>query len=1557
MPSRRLGIITFLLGLALFGVYFWAPYWLIGGTVQAASLKELFINRLEEQFPIRVSCASLQFRGGKIELKDLQVKTLDKQPLLKVPVTRAGIDLWNLLLHPTSMKNALTRLDMINPTVYLSRDTHGHWNVERLTHMPKKEGMDLKIGIENGRLELPNEIAGWKPGSLFGINGELNLAKNRQIGWKLVGRTTQDKQTIVMTEGTVTPSKSNGQILLKADNLPLALIQEGKSVKEKMASWGISDISGQCNAELRLRQTGKGWTWETASCQLENAGGRWNKLGSPVSGLEGQMRIFPEFIQVDSVKGHVGSAVLRLDGETDLTAADSKRELNVLLNGFDLAVLKPALPSLASWNLQGRADLRLRLSGSLKVPRLRGEVHVSEGSGQFPKYGWHLSGLESLIVLADDGIQLRYLKGSFEDSQVEAEGRLKDWKAFQWDVRATVSHFGPNRFWPKLPLRVGELQGEAVISGPLAQPVFRWKTGTDRLIWNQLDGHDLKAEGSYELKNGLLTIDNFRLGLGKAWIEGQGSGETRGDDPKFTCNIRGSSVNLADLPSLMSPDTWAAKITPLAGVVSFNVSGNGRIKNWRTWELQGDLQGTEGEIPVARFQQLASRFQLHSGKIRIDQFSLIQAGGKLLAQGEWSPESGVSGEFEAENLWINTVIPGEKSRRVEGSLSGRIDLSGSQKIDSYAGGGRIDLTRIAIDGEALGDLRLDTKLENSTFHLDGSSLQLDKGGSVIINGSLAVDGPTPQMDMQIKSDDLTLAAISKWIPLKMPVVMAGAIRTELRMNGPINQLDIEGIINSETAEISGCKLGATEIRLAWKEGKLRIDGATVRQGDGYLNVKGYLSADDVDMAVQAVQFPLNGLAFTLGGVPIQGVLNLNGRIRGSIQHLDAKGDLSVDSLNLGGIEFRHVEGGVAWKDRTLSMAHLTAEQGSQHLIIDGNVAFEETPRVDLVLKMEEIHIRELMLVVGYRPRFPMDGVISGDLKLQGPLSEPHMRLTASLQNGYVQGYSQLTGGMDLEIIGKDIDIHHLELKGPDGSLTAEGYYQPGKQGALRLNVDNFDLQPAIKPFSAKETIEGRLDLQANIEYGDRGMQGKISGRIRNGKWRQILLPITELKGDIQDNLLSLNLEQKDIGLILRGEGPVDPRWLSWLQLPPYQANLNAPIHWELSAPQITGEMAKSIFPQVESASGTVGLNLTVQGTWQSPQATGEINIKHLNGKITILPEAFADINGRVRINGNKLEIISLSSKYGKGKASVSGGTSLRGIIPDQLNLNIQIKRFHYSNPSFDGIINSEFTLGGTIHDPVVSGDAVIDRSRIQITRGKRRNYFNPRLDVNLKLGKDNYFHQPGLTNLLITGELKATGTLVATQLKGTVNTTHGTVTIYGTTFRVVEASANFSPEEGVFPYLSGQAVTRTKDAEIRVFINGWTSKIVDIRFESTPQKSYEEILEMLHWTDLGGGGLSLLQGNMYSVMDSVLGSTLDQFRDTLRMDFFDLEQEPLAGPLRLNIGKSITNNLFVTYSRALDPTGQDTWLVEYSLTPTVSLMGEYSEDDGTQYQIDFHFRF
>jgi autotransporter translocation and assembly factor TamB len=176
---------------------------------------------------------------------------------------------------------------------------------------------------------------------------------------------------------------------------------------------------------------------------------------------------------------------------------------------------------------------------------------------------------------------------------------------------------------------------------------------------------------------------------------------------------------------------------------------------------------------------------------------------------------------------------------------------------------------------------------------------------------------------------------------------------------------------------------------------------------------------------------------------------------------------------------------------------------------------------------------------------------------------------------------------------------------------------------------------------------------------------------------------------------------------------------------------------------------------------------------------------------------------------------------------------------------------------------------------------------------------------------------------------------------------------------VTKTKAEFRPEYGLMPYLDLEASLYLTGTQITLATQGWAGNELFFTLSSNPAKSREEIFAMLNWSEQlqdpeSLSLLKLIRGNIAAVTDGILGPFFDEFRQLIQVDLFNLEQDRAFGGLRMSIGKALGRDVFLSYRRNLSTLSEEVWTLEGRLTLNLSLLGEYSTNQGWQWRIFYN---
>lgn len=1554
LKKKGLILASAFIGTLLF-CYFLLPGVVLTYVTGSDFIKKQLVKAVETAYPVRVQLGEIRYVWGRFELTDFRLTSLKGQPVAEVPVTRVDINWFNLVLNYGKPISALQKVTLVKPRLVIDEEADGSFNLQNIFASEKGgagDWLDLVIRVVDGEVKLPREIQEIEPGSLRKIGAEIQMTRDKLLLVQLSSGTTLDQKTRLWVEGQFDGKTSGGRFLTRLQDIPLDLLEKKTAAKFNLEQYGITSLTGRGTVEAHASVAAAGKLQiENVRVLLEQAGGKWSKIAAPFTGLNGELWIAPDRVRVEGVRGYIGSGLVRLNGAIDLKNPIAQGNVSLEASGIELKAFRNVHPQVKVGNVTGETDVRLRITGDLSDPEVRGEIRLRNGSFREPGNGWHFTGLDGLARLDHLGLDIRYLNGRWQEGTWSVSGRIRGWEQPVWDLAARFRNWQPDLV--DLPVTHGPVSGEINITGLLRTPAFKGAIRTDRLTWSQWEGQGLSVAGSFETATGLLTLSRIRLGVNDAQLEGDLRISTRQKEQPFTGNVKGTRIDPSALPEGVQK---LVSLPQIRGTYELTLAARGKLTKKETWQVQGELRGEKGSIEEIPFRQLRAYFAWSKQRLTLEQFLVDQGSGKLLVNGTWSPVSGITGEALANNVAFSVPVAHPAIEWVKGIASGRIRLQGDKT--TLSGRGWLDLDELCYANGSIGELRLRLVTRGKRLSLDRSRLNLAKGGQVQFQGAVYWGDNDPSVDITMSTDDLSLQEIESMFSFPLPIEIRGAVNAEAKITGPLFQPMIKGKMFANKTRIAGRLLDLIEADWSWKEGVFTLQDAQLQQGEGRLKIGGDVNDNQLKLSVTAEKFPVETLGLNLGGVPVQGEVGLEGTVKGSIQQPIFQGKITGDTVNLAGVIIKRVEGGFSWDNQRLTLDNVIVDRVEQLMRINGNLDFAVDPKIDLEMNLEETRLSEVLLIVGFRPKIPMDGIITGQLQIRGSVSEPQMRILANLDRGFIDGYQNLQGQLDIELHGQEIAMHRIRLTDGQGTLAVTGKYNPGKNLEMNLGVTNFTLKPLGGILN--QSLQGQVDFTAEIAGTNEGLSGRLAGKIRAAKWSESDFPLTELQGEIRDGMLYAEVAQKEINLLLRGQGPINPEWIGFIKLPAYGPNQHAPINWKLTMDETSSGALGKFFPGTQLTGGTVKAAAEVVGTWKKPQLSGNLQLHQIQGKFGSLPEKFVDLNAQVLLNDNKLEVLGLTSKYGKGTIYASGEINMNGFSPGEMDLMLQARRFHYASPAFEGFIDGHLLLNGTFAKPVVSGEAVINDSRVSIVRstGKGSN-FNPELNLTARTGRDNYFRQYGVANVLAEGELQITGNMKKPILEGTLVSRRGTLSLYGNNFRVTEAKADFSQKNGYYPELKAEATTRGEKAEIFLTVSGWTGGSLDFSFRSVPEKSYEEIISMLHWSEMtdGSGGLSLIQGNMNTVIDSVFGSVLERFRTELGMDYLTLEQDVMTGPFRLNVGKSVSDDIYILYSRTLDESREDVWSLEYSLIPGISLLSDYSEEEGTRFQLNFNFNF
>lgn len=1243
------------------------------------------------------------------------------------------------------------------------------------------------------------------------------------------------------------------------------------------------------------------------------------------------------------------------------------------------------LPGLAL--VEGKADFSLRLLWEREkgVALDYVQVKMAGAEAEYAGVPESLQQITTEFIISPEKIDVKEFSGDYHGGNLAFSGRILPEEAFFLDLQLAAKNLELSEWtslWPAL--RDWEPEGKAglnlQIKGALPRPEVKGEislTGAGfRAPGSKWQVDDLRLAGECCLNEDEFIIDCLEVDSfdGKFSAAGRITGLTQ--EPVVNLEITGRGVNLEEFPFAQlfvrardeKDGPHAQKIPALAGRGDFLAVFHGPLSRLRS---EGRLTITGGAVEHWEYGTLEAEYSWNGTRLNSGLTLEETTGGRAVLTGWWEPGAGrYYGEMVCRSLDFQPELLGHTAPQLSG-LSGK--LSGTLVLAKEAatptGSGWLELHDLHQEenSQLPGRLLLRAEMEAGRVRIEDSYL-------LVNSGRLAIDGEVSWedgLDYRVRAcgDDISLDDLISFLPSTDRPVQAlstlkGMADLEIVARGGPQPV-VTGYLAADGFLFKDFFISRGETYFYWKDGEIRLSDARLQRGREEITVNGVIRNERLDLQVAAEGFSLSSLEIPLYNKKLTGFVKLDGKIGGTFASPAVSGEVEADRLNIAGLLIEKVTGKVKWEEEVLSIDEMRVVRGKQELQACGEVDFKKEPVMDFGLSLERTEIAELLLLLGISPAVDVTGKITGSFRVLGSPKDPAVRIVAQLDEGRL-GDLPVTGEADLQIRNSTVEVNRLLLTeaGSRGKLTATAFYRPGQEFRVKLDMEDFALTPLALLAGYDKLADGQADLQLAVKMNGRGVTGEFAGFGKGLILSGVSLPEFAVSGSLEEAVLYL--QGKDIQnnrFSFHGLIPLNYSRFRPLLLPPVATE--QAIETEFQFVLAGGEAAffNIFLPQPLFKAGTVDGNLVLKGENDRFHLNGALKAEGISGVLSGLPEEFRGVGIEVEFANDRIDLKQFTGRYGRGHFRGEGNIFMDGMRPEKLDLRFTGNDLYYSNAMFDGQFDGELFLTGSVTDLLLKGEVLVEKTRISLaaSAGLPSN-FDLQLDLDLKAGRDVYFRQYGLASIPLNGSLHVGGRLSDPEIIGELTADRGWLNVYGDTFQITKARAEFRPEYELLPYLDLEASLFLTGTQITLETQGWAGNNLLFTLSSNPGKSKEEIFALLNWSEQiqDPDSLSLgklVEGNIAAVTDGILGPFFDQFRELIQIDLLSLEQDRDLGGLRMNVGKALGRDVFLSYSRNLSTLAEESWTLEGRLSLNLSLLGEYSSNQGWQWRLFYNIWF
>lgn len=1029
-----------------------------------------------------------------------------------------------------------------------------------------------------------------------------------------------------------------------------------------------------------------------------------------------------------------------------------------------------------------------------------------------------------------------------------------------------------------------------------------------------VDGHKLSVVGEADLadlKNLEAITAKGTLTYGEGKIAFNGGYDETVEAFLAEANFKKVQVELPDRPDDVV--TLNGEVAFLADVkedgVDLQAAADAFDLSWRT--LKVHKLGFDGSF--------------ENGNLNIDHFSALAGdNGSLVIKGVVAANgalnlSGRMAEFPVDPF-LN--LAGQEG---SGLCSTGFDVTGTTAAPEF--GGIVQVRKIDFMKQDVVEAHGHIAMKDNVLTVTNFIANM-KQGQHILNGTVNLQAAEPAVDVSLKTVGVRAEPI---IALVAPdVKLTGNVDNLVRVQGSVANPYIFGQVCLTDGSAQGFLLDKVQGKYDLKNGQFDLRDILIKALSAEVMLNGTMTKEqNLDFTMQARNVSLERLPIMASDLDLQGFINVNGHLGGTLTYPYFKGDVDSEEILVNGERLSELSGSLESNGRETNKLDVQFKQ--PYLNDESNYGlFTADLNLDITQKYMHGKVLTLWGNLGGILRmakmdYNIDGIAQGELVFA--------------PNGKGSGVNIAISTDDVKI--HDLNYHRMQLNGhllkgvlhiddvklqEQENITDKGIITAG--GLVDLKEKRYDLalsavkaNPAIAAafMTDPPAITGEMDLQMQLNGTFSDPTGKANLVITNGSVSGVTLDKLTADLVMDDDKITLEDFQatKDIyGVKASGDIPLD-----LLRDKANRRNPRAQMDIDIDLANARLAMLPAFTKMVEWGEGETHGELTLSGTLEDPLILGSIVIPEGSVKVKDLTTVIDKIHANVEFKGRQVVLHELSAVLGKGKVTANGSYALRVDADEPYSLSIIADNAELASEIFTGKINSNIEIvpqeyrdmarkqgnlpAPLAYRPLIKGLVKLDDVLINlptVPEMSEEEGGNYGMDLRIELGDKIHLFNKYLYDIWLSGNMNIKGSTVFPVIEGKINADKGSITYLRTPFKLKNTSINWLTPGSFLPNVNLESEARFSRYDIYMRVTGPVEEM-DLQLSSNPPLKRDTIVRMLTLQRDTAGSDDVTSEDMQNLMTAglqmtVLGDVEMLLKQSLGLDQFRI----YTGKVRSGIG-------------------------------------------------------
>ncbi|MBP2649977.1 MAG: hypothetical protein H6Q74_802 [Firmicutes bacterium] len=1133
----------------------------------------------------------------------------------------------------------------------------------------------------------------------------------------------------------------------------------------------------------------------------------------------------------------------------------------------------------------------------------------------------------------------------------------------------------------------GIINFDTVVSGSVDNLTA---SGEANLVQGAFGGYNLNnAKVNFTYCDKIIKVNQANARMFDGDINAVGQITT--DDKNFEFQISGNGVDLGQLPML------AQRLTG-KGDFELCLSGTGSVAQAN---LAGIVRVAEGQVCGVPFKEILGNINKTGDDLGIDSMKIDFGTGSLVAKGKIENKI-LSIDFAGQEIPLASIATSVNGLVLTGVADCRGVVTGSldnpniiADVHAYNGEifyqpyatltGNISATKekivltdiIAIQNDA-------SQCGSGTIDLTGNvsldSGKTQEGGSQCIDGTIGLTGDK-QLDLTIITKRGRAENLMKL--LSPGENLTGNVDSQIWITGPMAAYNAEGQVRLYEGSFRGQLVNNIQGSFRRKNNITELNNFEIEALNAKAKLFGTISADnslDINILAQDVELAELHINYPY---PVKGKARFNGKLTGNVDNITFHGSIAGEGIVLNGQKLKDVSGEIDINGDEINIPSFSFMHNEGKFTFDGSTNIK-SGGVYGHLNTENGNIAGILSILNLKAK-EVDGCLNGRVTVWGSMAKPNVWLTGTLTHGKIKNYPLENIDVDVSLENNIVTFEKFDATAGAGKLAIRGTAQI--DGPINLEIGARDIDAGLLAawFDANLLVTGKLGLTAQVSGNWSNPHAAVSLDIANGGLENATF-------DALYGMFILDNSIIDVKQILFTKGPYRASVYGTIPL----AALNKTGWSKATSSDQMDLMVRldqadlSILPiltkEVAWAAGKTNGEIKVGGNLTKPLLYGSIVIDKGIIKMTSLAEPIQNVGVDIQLEGDKINVKSLTGQMGKGNYCLTGTAMLQGMGLGDYNMALVLNKLGVSHKYFKGPLSGTLTFAESGGIPKLSGKIILEDMVANIP-------FVPEFpDSGLNIGLDLEFvaqnkvrlRNSYMYDLWVDGKVNFAGTTKRPIATGEINVIRGTVSYLRNQFKVRSGHAEFNQVGSFIPVIGLNAEASLDKTTLYMSVNGPLTAM-EVKLSSEPELTQQEILSLLTLRsryfensrtvsenrDTGLGREEFIGLLDAGLQMRFLGEAESSFRDYFGLDEFRLVRGTLSSDTsvasreatttdsqqyNLSFGKYVSNKWFLQYWMGVDKT-RNGFLIRYDVNKWLSFTGEQDELGNQQIGVETRFKF